>query len=258
MKLTILGCSGSLGAPGNPGSSYVISTPGNPDILMDFGPGALAAMQTREEMDPSNAHLIFSHLHADHCSDVPSLLVWRRYHPEKPAECAHKLYGPGHAATHFGRMAANTADEVDDISDTFDVHTWSPRTPVEIDGVQVTPFPVDHPAQESHALRVTCKKTGATLVYSGDSGVTPNLVEAARDADLFLCEAAWGPTSEGMAPGMHLSGEEAGRIAREAGVKKLVVVHIQPWADQQATLEAAAREFGGPTVLGEPGDCFEL
>ena len=60
------------------------------------------------------------------------------------------------------------------------------------------------------------------------------------------------------APGMHLSGEEAGRIAREAGVEKLVLVHIQPWTDKQATLEAARAQFDGEIVLGEAGAVFEV
>ncbi len=35
---------------------------------------------------------------------------------------------------------------------------------------------------------------------------------------------------EGKAPNMHMSGAEAGRVAREAGVAKLVLVHLQPGA----------------------------
>ncbi|WKD57118.1 ribonuclease Z [Corynebacterium capitovis DSM 44611] len=256
MRLTILGCSGSLGAPGNPGSSYLITTPGNPGLLMDFGPGALAAMQRVH--DPADAHVIFSHLHADHCSDVPSLLVWRRFHPTAPASRRHLMYGPGYAPEHFGRMASDGPSEIDDISDTFDFRPWVSGEPVDIDDVTVVPVPVEHPAVESHALRVTSQTNGAVVAFSGDSGMTPTLVDAARDADIFLCEAAWGPAAENPAPGMHLSGVEAGRIAREAGVKKLVLVHIQPWCDKEATREAAREEFSGDIVIGQAGDTFDL
>ena len=102
-------------------------------------------------------------------------------------------------------------------------------------------------------MRVEHTKTGQTITYSGDSSYTPALVEAARGADIFLCEAAWGETSEGKAPDMHMSGAEAGRAAREAGVGKLVLIHIQPWGDAQATLEAARSEFDGEIVLGAAG-----
>ena len=57
---------------------------------------------------------------------------------------------------------------------------------------------------------------------------------------------------------MHMSGAEAGRVAREAGVAKLVLVHLQPWGDSSETLRAAQAEFDGEIVLGAPGMEFEL
>lgn len=258
MKLTVLGCTGSLAAPGNPGSAYLITArEGDPGILMDFGPGALAALQ--EVGDPSDAHLLFSHLHADHCSDTASLCVWRRFHPTAPATRRHLLYGPSYAPEHLGRMGANGPDEIDDMSDTFEMHPWVSGQSVDINGVTVTPYPVVHPAVESHGLRVEDKATGGVIAYSGDSAYTPVLIDVARDADLFLCEAAWGPTIDENTPaGMHMSGAQAGRLAREAGAKKLVLVHIQPWSDKQATLDAARGEFDGEIVLGNAGDVYEV
>ncbi|WP_311342485.1 MBL fold metallo-hydrolase [Corynebacterium riegelii] len=257
MKLTIIGCSGSLGAPGNPGSSYVVSTEGNPDVVMDLGPGALAGLRNLG-FDPSAAHVTFSHLHADHCSDTASLLVWRRYHPERPAVGKNRMYGPSFTADFIGQLGSDGPDQPTDITDTFDVGVWQEDQAVAFEGVTITPFAVEHPAEESHALRVQDNATGAVLTYSGDSGYTASLVKAAQGADLFLCEAAWGPSAEGQPEGMHLSGEEAGRIAREAGVKQLVLVHIQPWSDKQATLEAARTQFDGPIVLGEAGAEFTV
>lgn len=57
---------------------------------------------------------------------------------------------------------------------------------------------------------------------------------------------------------MHMSGQEAGQIAREAGAKKLVLVHIQPWSDKAATLAAAQAEFDGEVVLGCAKDVYEV
>lgn len=255
MQLTILGCSGSLGAPGNPASSYVISVPGETDVVMDFGPGALAAMQ--ERFDPAAAHVVFSHLHADHCSDFPSLLVWRRYHPTAPATERHRLIGPSYAPEHFGHMSADGPGKLDDISDTFDFTAWRAGQPEHVSGLTITPFDVVHPAQESHALRIE-DDNEKVITFSGDSGWTPTLIDAARAADLFLCEAAWGATSEGKTESMHLSGREAGRIAQQAGVKTLVLVHIQPWANPQEVLAAARAEFDGEIALGVAGATFDV
>lgn len=255
MKLTVLGCTGSLSAPGNPGTSYLVNAEeGQPGILMDFGPGALAALQ--EVADPSDAHLVFSHLHADHCSDTASLIIWRRFHPTQPARRRHILAGPSYAPEHLGRLGSDGPDDIDDISDTFDVRAWNDR-PMEIGPVTVTSFPVVHPAVESKALRIEHATSGKVIAFSGDSAYTPTLIDAARNADLFLCEAAWGPeTREDTPEGMHMSGREAGRIAREAGVKKLVLVHIQPWTDKEATRRAAAEEFDGEIIVGNAKDVY--
>ena len=51
------------------------------------------------------------------------------------------------------------------------------------------PRVVAHPT-ESYGLRIT-DPSGASFVYSGDTGVCDQLVELARDADVFLCEASW-------------------------------------------------------------------
>lgn len=256
MKLTILGCSGSLGAPGNPGSSYLVQVRDSPAIVMDLGPGALAELEAVH--NPSDAHLVFSHLHADHCSDFTSLMIWRRYHPELAAPGRNLLFGPSYAPDHFGRMGGDGPGDIDDISDSFAFAPWVEGQKEILGSATVTAYPVDHPAQESHAIRVEENSTGKVIAYSGDSDYCPGLVQAAQGADVFLCEAAWGPSSEGKTPGMHLSGQQAGRVAREAGVSTLVLVHIQPWADKEATAAAAAEEFSGTIIVGEQGQVFEV
>ena len=250
MKLTILGCSGSVPTAQNPASGYLLSFDNAPSIVLDMGPGTLA--QLEQQQDPCDAHVAFSHLHADHCLDFPSLMVWRRFHPTAPAASRNMCFGPEATPTHLGRLSSDEVDGIDDMSDTFAFSAWEPGERQLVDDVYITPFPVTHPV-EAYALRVEHTKTGQTITYSGDSSYTPALVEAARGADIFLCEAAWGETAEGKAPDMHMSGAEAGRAAREAGVGKLVLIHIQPWGDAQATLEAARSEFDGEIVLGAAG-----
>lgn len=54
--------------------------------------------------------------------------------------------------------------------------------------LSVTPYGVVHPSgAPSLALRVACG--GRVIAYSGDTEWTESLVEAARGADLFICEA---------------------------------------------------------------------
>lgn len=202
MKLTILGCSGSVGGPKGPASGYLVSVPDAPSLLMDIGPGVLARLQ--EVQNPSDAHVVFSHLHADHCLDFPSLLVWRRFHPELAAKCRHLCFGPEATSRHLGPLSSDREKMADDMSDTFAFTPWTEGKAEQIDRLQVTPFRVVHPV-ETYALRVT-DSTGTTLTYSGDSAYTENLVAAAGDADVFLCEATWGKEGNGPVPNMHMDG----------------------------------------------------
>ncbi|GAB3946903.1 MBL fold metallo-hydrolase [Corynebacterium tapiri] len=250
MKLTVLGCSGSLGAPGNPASGYLVTSADSTHAVMDLGPGTLAALQ--QVINPSQAHVLLSHLHADHCLDFPSLMVWRRFHPQLAAQGRHFCIGPANTADQMGRLSSDEVGGIDDMSDTFALLTWQDGRAERVESLTVTPFAMHHPV-EAYALRVTETDSGRTLVYSGDTGFTESLVEAARGAQVLLCEAGWGPDSAGAPEGMHMSGAEAGRIAALAGVETLVLTHIPPWSDAQATAEAARKEFSGAILLARPG-----
>lgn len=254
MKLTILGCSGSTPAPGNPASGYLITVENDESVVMDLGPGTLAALQ--EIQNPSSAHVVFSHLHADHCSDFPSLMVWRRFSPHAPQD-RNLCYGPADTPVRMGRMIADDIDGVDDFSDTFAFSPWVEGQKEIVGRVTITPYATLHPI-ESYALRVEEPSTSKTLCYTGDSAWCENLITAAQDVDILFAEAGWGPTEKTDVHGMHMSGREAGRLAREANVKKLVLVHLPPWADKDATVAAAREEFDGEIVLGVPGAEFEL
>lgn len=255
MRLTILGSSGSVPAPGNPASGYLLSAPGAPSLLMDMGPGVLAHLQ--EIQDPNDAHVAFSHLHTDHCADFASLLVWRRFHPTASAPGRNLCFGPTDTPNRLGRLSADDPEGIDDMEDTFAFAPWVSGQPELVDKFTVTPFSVVHPIQ-AFAMRVEEHGSGATLAYSGDSAYTESLIDAARDADVFLCEATWGASCDGKIPGMHICGQDAGRIAAAAGVKKLIVTHIPPWTDTEATLAAAARFYDGPIELGVPGMQIDL
>lgn len=255
MKLTILGSSGSVGAPGNPASGYLVTVDNSPGVVLDLGPGTLASLQ--EIHDPSNAHVVFSHLHADHCLDFPSLVVWRRWHPTAAATSRHLCHGPSNTIAHLGDLSSDDLTEIDDFSDTFAFSPWELGQEHIIDRVSITPFRAVHPV-EAYALRVEEHTTGKTIAYSGDSSWSDSLVDCARDADIFVCEATWGANDSGRPGGMHLSGAEAGRLARLAGAKRLLLVHIPPWGDPEETVAAAQAEYDGPIKLGTPGMVLEV
>jgi len=252
MRLTVLGCSGSVSGPDSPASGYLLEAPDTPPLVLDFGPGVLGALQ--KYADPVDVHVLLSHLHADHCLDVPGLLVWRRYHPV-PAEGRALVFGPSDMAFRLGVASAESGGKIDDMSDTLDLRYLRDGGVIEFGALSIETRRVYHPP-ESYGMRVTTEN-GTVLAYTGDTGMCDAVETLARDADVLLAEASW--TDGADRPlGVHLSGAEAGRLAATAGVGELLLTHIPPWTSREDVIAEAKAEFDGPVHAVSPGYVVEL
>ena len=252
MRITVLGCSGSVVGPDSSASGYLLTAPDTPPLVMDFGGGVLGALQ--RHADPNEVHVLLSHLHADHCLDLPGLFVWRRYHPS-PATQRGIMYGPSDTWTRLAAASSPVGGELDDFSDIFEVRPWVDSEAVTFGRLSVLPRLVTHPT-ESFGMRVT-DADGATLVYSGDTGICDSLVELAAGADVFLCEASWTDAPD-RPRDLHMSGAEAGRVANLAGVGELLLTHIPPWTSREDVISEAKAEFDGPVHAVVAGETIEV
>lgn len=255
MKITVLGCSGSLSGPDSPASGYLVDGPDG-QFVMDLGPGTFGELQ--KYTNPSSVDLLLTHLHADHCLDIPALMIWRRYHPTKSATGRNVLWGPSDTALRVGHASAETGEGVDDISDSLELRNLVTYEPFDVAGVTVTPYPMVHPV-EAYGFRL--ESGGRSLAYTGDTAKTDEVVTMAAGADVLVCEATWcAKDSDDLTipPQMHMSGAEAGEAASLAGVGTLVLTHIPPYGDPAGAVEAAARFFDGEIVLAERGMVIDL
>jgi ribonuclease BN (tRNA processing enzyme) len=249
MQLTVVGCSGSFPGPDSPASCYLVAADGF-RVLLDLGNGALGALARHIDIYDVDAVLI-SHLHADHCFDLASFYVARRFHPDGPRPRIPVFGSPG-----IGRRLAQAygIDRPDGMQQEFDFHEWADGAAYEIGPLRVTVAQVAHPV-ECYAMRV--EHGGRSLVYSGDTGVSDALVSLAQGADLLLCEAS---NIEGAVnpPALHLTGKEAGEHAAKAGVGRLVLTHIPPWYDGKQALAEATQVFGGQLDVAHPGATYDV
>jgi ribonuclease BN (tRNA processing enzyme) len=101
-------------------------------------------------------------------------------------------------------------------------------------------------------LGMRFQANGSSLVYSGDTGPTDELVRLADGSDVLLAEATWMAVPDGAEP-MHMTPEEAGETARRAGAGRLVVTHVWPTNPMDQVEERAAAAFGGPVTVAEVG-----
>jgi ribonuclease Z len=121
--------------------------------------------------------------------------------------------------------------------------------PVDVDGRTVRPEDVVEPSRR-----------GRTLVVSGDTRPAEATVEAARGADLLVHEATFGDAEAPRAlETLHSTAREAGRIARKAGARSLVLTHLSTRYDQDPSpLVAQAREEFGEVSVAHDGLVLEL
>ena len=72
-------------------------------------------------------------------------------------------------------------------------------------------------------------RPGRTVVFSGDTGPSENLIGLARNADLLVHEATYGQADAPLARrARHSTAAEAAEAARLAGVCALVLTHFSP------------------------------
>ena len=73
MRLTVVGCSGSVPGPDSAASSYLVEQDGF-RLLLDLGSGAFGALQ--RHLDPAEVDaVVLSHLHPDHCFDLAPMIA---------------------------------------------------------------------------------------------------------------------------------------------------------------------------------------
>lgn len=107
---------------------------------------------------------------------------------------------------------------------------------------------------EAYGLRAECR--GSVLAYSGDSGPCDALTELATRADVFPCEADLDEHRDGER--VHLTPEDAGRIARDAGVRELLVTHVGPTLTREMAAGRAGAVSGRPTSVAREGEARGL
>jgi ribonuclease BN (tRNA processing enzyme) len=147
-----------------------------------------------------------------------------------------------------------------------------PGVVMQDERVKVTCALVDHPLV-SPAFAYRFDTADRSIVISGDTRRSRNLVKLARGADVLVHEAIYLPAVDRLVARVpnaatlkkhllqsHTSPEDCGRVATEAGVKKLVLSHFVPPDDplvtEQMWLDAARQHFKGEIVVGR--DLMEI
>ncbi|MBQ8506969.1 MAG: MBL fold metallo-hydrolase [Clostridia bacterium] len=222
MKLKVLGNNGPYPSVGGACSAYLLtSDSGNTRLLIECGTGMLSMLQREASFDSLSA-VILSHLHFDHMSDILPMQYALQFHPRSPLP----VYAP-RTPENVRALLNAPCYAPQDISD------------AQIGEMKISVCPVRHPV-ETYALRIECD--GRVFTYTGDTNEIEILDSFCAGADLLLADA--GLSSEHWsinAP--HLSARGCGELAQRAGVKKLLLTHLNPRYTPEQLVEEAKAAF---------------
>ena len=239
MRLTVIGSAGTHPSSDRVCSSYLVEHDGY-RLLLDLGHGALHNLCKVVDVADIDA-IVLSHLHVDHFADLYALNYALRFHPGGAVRRL-PVYAPAGARAHIAQLLP--AESVERWP--FHFHEAAAGDVLELGPFDVELHAANHPV-ETLASRV--RVDGRVVAYSGDTAPSEEVVEAARAADVFLCDCTWRERDRPLPDGVHCTGREAGTMAAEAGARHLVVTHVSPYHDAAEVAADAAEVFDGQVTI---------
>jgi ribonuclease BN (tRNA processing enzyme) len=250
MRLVVLGSGTSVPHARRASSSHWLETRGGSLMLDCSAPAVHRAAQ--EGCDWANLDAVWiSHFHLDHVGGLAPLLFGTKHAPQtrgrrKPLN----IYGPRGLEKLF--RAFDQANNYDLLKQPFptEIREVAPLEDFDLlPGLRAQTFSTPH-TSESLALRLTETETGASLVYTSDTGYTDALAGFARGVGLFLMECSF-PRDKPVET--HLELEDAMRLARLAAPRRALLSHLYPEWDGIDLAADARKLWDGETIEARDG-----
>ncbi|MGH8652846.1 MAG: MBL fold metallo-hydrolase [Gammaproteobacteria bacterium] len=249
---------------------------GSERMLFDCGQGVTTRLLQSggpDAVDPNIAvdKVFLSHLHSDHIAELPSLYSYAwPFRGDKPL----RVWGPdrsqnqpvGTVAMMRSFRVAFTSDfrarcclftnpeenlPLSGITLKNNVFNLTPGVAYDHNGVTVTAFRVDHdPVIPAFGFRIDYN--GRSVVYSGDTTVSQNLIEHSLKVNVLIHEVYGFPRD--VSPGIfdyHTSPEQAAGVFKSTVPTMAVYTHIaNPTTDDDLVARTRAAGYTGPLTVG--------
>ena len=209
-------------------------------LWLDAGGGTW--QQLLKHLDyPEVDGILLSHRHPDHTIDLFQFFHARAYGGREVPSIP--LWAPEET---IARITAFSTE----LNETFDITQIDAGGVIDIGGAKVSFVDMKHSAQTCGAR---FEHGGAVLAYTADTGPGSDFPALAHDADVLICEATFQDEDQPWWEG-HMSATQAGRVAADVGIGRLVLTHLPAGRDHQVSVQEAAREAGSiPVELAEQG-----
>ena len=273
LRITLLGTGNPRPIPERYGPAILVEAATTPPtrILVDAGRGAAERLFTgggRELLSGVDLVLL-THLHSDHVVGLPDLWLtgwlFGRARPlsVRGPEGTAPLMAHLEKAFEFDVKTRRDVDErLPAAGVAVEAHDVRADAPFEVSGVKITPFLVDHgPVKPAFGYRIDY--AGRSVVFSGDTRYSENLIAHAKGCDVLVHEVVAvdverrasvmrDPAVTQRIIDHHTTPEDAGRVFAAVKPKLAVYSHIVPSPTTTKDLEGPTRKtYAGPLLVGE-------
>ena len=221
LSLQFVGCGDALGSGGRFNTCFHLSGK-TTNLLIDCGASSLVAMK-RLGIDLNAIRtIVVTHFHADHFGGIPFFILDAQFFSKRREPLT--IVGPRGLPQWYERVMEAAFPGSSAAAQKFDLRL------VEIgagesrmlEEIQVSAFQAVHGPPGGPYLSVRIEAEGRAVTYTGDTEWTPELIPAARDADLFIAEAYF--REKTIATHLSLNAIEAN--LNEMRPKRLVLTHM--------------------------------
>jgi ribonuclease BN (tRNA processing enzyme) len=277
LDLLVLG-SGGPGAAGRAASSYLVLIDGLPRILVDAGPGSFARLGEAHISLSDTDTVLLTHLHIDHAGELPGLfkaravsasgpIVFNVWGPEGSPGNRQDAYFPSTRELmqlRFGPKGAYAY--LRDFSSPMTIHAHDipaplknalPHQILKRGDLSITAVAGHHGDAPSVIYRI--EHAGKSVTFSGDIDAEglPALRSIAEATDLLVFNSVVldPPGSPAILYSLHTPPHAIGELAKDAGVRGLLLSHISPAIDanRDAVLESIHESYGGSVTFAKDG-----
>ncbi|MDJ0957884.1 MAG: MBL fold metallo-hydrolase [Arenicellales bacterium] len=221
MQLQFIGCGDAFGSGGRFNTCFHLNGK-RTNFLIDCGASSLIAMKKLAIAQNDIQAILFTHFHADHFGGLPFFILDSQFFTKRTQPLT--IAGPKGLEDWYMRVMETAFPGSSQTKQRFDIKLKELQNEQtnEIGELRVTPYPVNHgnPGGPFVALRVEVENR--IITYSGDTEWTDTLIEAARNADLFIAEAYF---RDKKVP-LHLDLATLEGHLSEIGAKRVILTHM--------------------------------
>ena len=252
LSVTILGSGTCVPSLKRSSCSVLIET-GGKKLVFDLGPGTIKRLLEVDTKLFDISFIFFSHFHPDHTGELVSFLFSSKYSGKERRQTPITFLAGRGFAEFYNRLKMVYGNWVELEPGLMNIVELDNKNYdiIKFDDFTIESIPVEH-NDESLAYRVT-SRNGISVVYSGDTDFSNNLVVLAKEADLLICESA---LPDELKVKGHLTPSLAGKIATMANVRKLMLIHFYPECDDADIEKECRKTYSNKLILAE--DLMEI